>query len=243
MQRNCEASLKCLQSKGYATNLQVNATVVEGLPDIQTEASGKKGGDNVEPARLAPMEPPEPLKEFHHKPAYHDFGWWPTFHPDSQQFQRCQVNASESHFYPFPLDGRFHYAPFHVFPQGYPYDYQAQEFQYFVVIDFEATCDMGKNPHPQEIIEFPSVLVNSVTGQLEACFQTYVRPTCNQLLSDFCKDLTGIQQIQLLDDEEWTISENDMLASEMTGQMGPEVALSKWPNEVLDSKLEAEAQG
>ncbi|KAI5436845.1 hypothetical protein KIW84_023101 [Lathyrus oleraceus] len=31
---------------------------------------------------------------------------------------------------------------------------------------------------------------------LEACFQTYVKPTCNQLLSDFCKDLTGIQQIQ-----------------------------------------------
>jgi ERI1 exoribonuclease 2 len=39
--------------------------------------------------------------------------------------------------------------------------------------------------------------VSSVTGQLEACFQTYVRPTCNQLLSDFCKDLTGIQQIQV----------------------------------------------
>ncbi|KAF2299283.1 hypothetical protein GH714_031271 [Hevea brasiliensis] len=37
----------------------------------------------------------------------------------------------------------------------------------------------------------------SATGQLEACFETYVRPTCNQLLSDFCKDLTGIQQIQV----------------------------------------------
>ena len=51
-----------------------------------------------------------------------------------------------------------------------------------MVIDFEATCDEGKNPHPQEIIEFPSVIMNS---QLEACFQTYVRPTCNQILSDF----------------------------------------------------------
>ncbi|KAJ4846290.1 hypothetical protein Tsubulata_008813, partial [Turnera subulata] len=30
-----------------------------------------------------------------------------------------------------------------------------------------------KNPHPQEIIEFPSVIVSSVIGQLEACFQTY----------------------------------------------------------------------
>ncbi|KAJ6704855.1 3'-5' EXONUCLEASE ERI1-RELATED [Salix purpurea] len=42
-------------------------------------------------------------------------------------------------------------------------------------------------------------------GQLEACFQTYVRPTCNQLLSEFCKDLTGIQQIQV--DRGVTLSE------------------------------------
>ncbi|KAL8529277.1 hypothetical protein ACS0TY_006633 [Phlomoides rotata] len=86
-----------------------------------------------------------------------------------------------------------------------PYDHLLQDFQYFVVIDFEATCDKGKNPHPQEIIEFPSVIVNSITGQLEACFQTYVRPTCNQVLTDFCKDLTGIQQIQV--DRGVTLSE------------------------------------
>ncbi|ESR45654.1 hypothetical protein CICLE_v10001735mg [Citrus x clementina] len=87
----------------------------------------------------------------------------------------------------------------------YPDSQKPQEFQYFVVIDFEATCDKDKNPYPQEIIEFPSVIVSSVTGQLEACFQTYVRPTCNQLLSDFCKDLTGIQQIQV--DRGVTLSE------------------------------------
>jgi len=65
------------------------------------------------------------------------------------------------------------------------------------VIDFEATCDKEKNPHPQEIIEFPSVLVNSRTGQLEDCFQIYVRPTHNLLLTEFCKELTGIQQSQV----------------------------------------------
>ena len=81
--------------------------------------------------------------------------------------------------------------------QGHPHDFQFQDFQYFVVIDFEATCDKDRNPHPQEIIEFPSVIVSSVTGQLESNFQTYVRPTCNQHLSDFCKDLTGIQQFQV----------------------------------------------
>ncbi|XP_056682543.1 uncharacterized protein [Spinacia oleracea] len=47
------------------------------------------------------------------------------------------------------------------------------------------------NSHPQEIIEFPSVVVNSRTGQLEDCFQMYVRPTHHNLLSDFCKSLTG----------------------------------------------------
>jgi len=84
-----------------------------------------------------------------------------------------------------------------MLPQGHPHDAQLQEFQYFVVIDFEATCDKVNNPFPQEIIEFPSVLVNSATGKLEECFQTYVRPTYHQFLTDFCKELTGIQQIQV----------------------------------------------
>ncbi|KAK6121556.1 hypothetical protein DH2020_044701 [Rehmannia glutinosa] len=86
-----------------------------------------------------------------------------------------------------------------MFPETYPYDhhYRFQNFEYFVVMDFEATCDKDKPPFPQEIIEFPSVVVGSATGQLEACFQTYVRPTCNRILTDFCKDLTGIQQVQV----------------------------------------------
>ncbi|XP_073121292.1 uncharacterized protein [Henckelia pumila] len=75
--------------------------------------------------------------------------------------------------------------------------HRRQDFQYFVVIDFEATCDKVWGRHPQEIIEFPSVIVNGSTGQLEACFQIYVRPTGNRILSDFCKDLTGIQQTQV----------------------------------------------
>ncbi|KAJ6945342.1 hypothetical protein NC651_000408 [Populus alba x Populus x berolinensis] len=103
--------------------------------------------------------------------------------------QQRQMNCFESQFYPFPSETQFQCAPFSMFSQGYPFEIQFQDFQYFVVIDFEATCDQERNPHPQEIIEFPSVIVSSVTGQLEACFQTYVRPTCNQLLCDFCKDL------------------------------------------------------
>ena len=96
-----------------------------------------------------------------------------------------------------PFGNQLHYIPITMFPQGYPNGFQYQEFLYFFIIDFEATCDNDKNPHPQEIIEFPSIIVSSVTSQLEVCFQTYVRPTCNQLLSFFCKELTGIQQIQV----------------------------------------------
>ena len=76
-------------------------------------------------------------------------------------------------------------------------DCVSQEFEYFVVIDFEATCDKETIPHPQEIIEFPSVVVNGRTGRIEGCFQCYVRPTHHQLLTGFCKELTGIKQSQV----------------------------------------------
>ncbi|KAK9673572.1 hypothetical protein RND81_12G175900 [Saponaria officinalis] len=95
---------------------------------------------------------------------------------------------------------RTHWFPPHLVrmvPQNHAPEYTIQEFDYFVVIDFEATCDKLKNPHPQEIIEFPSVLVNGRTGQIEDSFRTYVRPTHHQQLTDFCKHLTGIQQSQV----------------------------------------------
>jgi len=180
-----EASMKCLQSKGSPYILQCNGSPVEA-------------GDIVESGRSLSSISLEPSNELRKKATYQrDFGMWSSFHPESNNLPQRQLNAFESQFHPFPVDNRFQYAPLNMFPQNYPYEHQFQNFQYFVVIDFEATCDKEKNPHPQEIIEFPSVIVSSMTGQLEGCFQTYVKPTCNQLLSDFCKDLTGIQQIQV----------------------------------------------
>eukprot|EP00258_Populus_trichocarpa_P037430 XP_024453449.1 uncharacterized protein LOC7460254 isoform X1 [Populus trichocarpa] len=200
MQRSCEASLKCLQIKGFPYG-----NTFESFR-FKEEIGAHPGRDVVEPVHSLSSEFLELPSEFQNKPAYHhDFGSWSTFYPDSQKMPPCQMNCFESQFYPFPLETRFQYAPFNMFSQGYPCEIQLQDFQYFVVIDFEATCDKERNPHPQEIIEFPSVIVSSVTGQLEACFQTYVRPTCNQHLSDFCKDLTGIQQIQV--DRGVTLSE------------------------------------
>ncbi|KAI9111307.1 hypothetical protein K1719_017719 [Acacia pycnantha] len=202
----CEAPLKCLQSKGFPCNLQYNGSSKDGFMELKSEPVTHQAGEVAVPDCPISIELLEPSKEFHSKHNYqYDYSAWTNYYFNSQKMQQCQMNAFDGHFYPFPIESQFQYVPINLFAPGRPHDFQYQEFQYFVVIDFEATCDKDKNPHPQEIIEFPSVIVNSVTGQLEACFQTYVRPTCNQLLSDFCKDLTGIQQIQV--DRGVTLSE------------------------------------
>jgi len=71
---------------------------------------------------------------------------------------------------------------------------KSQHWEYFCVLDFEATCEENKRISPQEIIEWPTVLVNARTMEAEAEFHTYVKPTHNPTLSQFCTDLTGIQQ-------------------------------------------------
>lgn len=71
---------------------------------------------------------------------------------------------------------------------------KAQHFDYFCILDFEATCENGRKIVPQEIIEFPTVLLNAKTLEVEEEFQVYVKPTVNPRLSAFCKELTGIQQ-------------------------------------------------
>eukprot|EP00249_Psilotum_nudum_P005075 c18551_g1_i1 orf=339-1553(-) len=72
-----------------------------------------------------------------------------------------------------------------------------QEFSYLVVIDFEATCDRNVILSPQEIIEFPSVLVSCERLQVEDIFHTYVKPVYHPILTKFCRTLTGIFQCQV----------------------------------------------
>ena len=69
-----------------------------------------------------------------------------------------------------------------------------QPFEYFVVLDFEATCDRPQAPVPQEIIEFPSVLLSGRTFEVIDEFRSFVRPKFNPQLSPFCTELTGITQ-------------------------------------------------
>jgi len=65
------------------------------------------------------------------------------------------------------------------------------------VLDFEATCDKSRAFGPQEIIEFPAVLLNPESLAIESEIQQYVRPVQNPTLTAFCTELTGIQQVSL----------------------------------------------
>lgn len=70
----------------------------------------------------------------------------------------------------------------------------SKKVDYLCVLDFEATCCRGIQPKPQEIIEFPTLLLNVGTGEVEQVFHYYIRPDVHPRLSDFCTELTGITQ-------------------------------------------------
>lgn len=72
-----------------------------------------------------------------------------------------------------------------------------QAFDYYVVLDFEATCDQGPAPDPQEIIEYPSLLLDGANMEPVDEFQSFVRPRHNPVLTGFCTELTGITQEQV----------------------------------------------
>ena len=88
-----------------------------------------------------------------------------------------------------------------------------QKFDYFLVLDFEATCEENNRSFPNEIIEFPTVLVDAKTLQTVAEFRQFVKPGLNPTvrkklqipnnllticqLTKFCTDLTGITQEQV----------------------------------------------
>ncbi|XP_076004118.1 ERI1 exoribonuclease 2 [Genypterus blacodes] len=72
-----------------------------------------------------------------------------------------------------------------------------QILSYLIVIDFESTCWREKSNKSQEIIEFPAVLLNTSTGEVESEFHAYVQPHEHPILSAFCTELTGITQAQV----------------------------------------------
>ncbi|KAF8630061.1 hypothetical protein AX15_003121 [Amanita polypyramis BW_CC] len=82
-----------------------------------------------------------------------------------------------------------------------------QPIDAFLVLDVEATCRQGGGlDFPNEIIEFPICLLrwkdrtpDNHSSKLEvvAKFRSFVRPSWRPILTEFCKELTGITQDQV----------------------------------------------
>ncbi|KAJ1496420.1 ribonuclease H-like domain-containing protein, partial [Baffinella frigidus] len=64
-------------------------------------------------------------------------------------------------------------------------------------LNLQATCDERKGFAPMEIIELPVVLIELCGAQVVDEFRTFVRPTVHPVLTDFCRELTGISQEQV----------------------------------------------
>jgi inhibitor of KinA sporulation pathway (predicted exonuclease) len=62
-----------------------------------------------------------------------------------------------------------------------------------VIFDLEATCWRLRRPPRQEIIEIGAVMVSDA-GEIVGEFDRFIRPKLNPKLSEFCKELTSIQQ-------------------------------------------------
>lgn len=75
-----------------------------------------------------------------------------------------------------------------------------RNFEYLLVLDFEATCEKGSVPITQEIIEFPCIALNTHDWKVKDVFHRYVKPRMHPNLSTFCTELTGIIQ-EMIDDE------------------------------------------
>ena len=72
-------------------------------------------------------------------------------------------------------------------------------FDRLVILDFEATCQANSVPDPQEIIEFPSVLLDLREDRIVDEFTSFVRPIQHPKLSEFCTELTSIRQEHVAD--------------------------------------------
>jgi inhibitor of KinA sporulation pathway (predicted exonuclease) len=67
-------------------------------------------------------------------------------------------------------------------------------FTHYCVVDFEATCMESRVIRPQEIIEFPAVMLSAASLEVVTEFHSYVRPLFHPTLTEFCTNLTGITQ-------------------------------------------------
>ena len=74
-----------------------------------------------------------------------------------------------------------------------------QHYNYYLVVDLEATCcDRGNiRKEEMEIIEIGAVMVHSESLSIVDEFQSFVKPIRHPILTEFCKSLTSIFQAQV----------------------------------------------
>ena len=78
-----------------------------------------------------------------------------------------------------------------------------QKFKHFLVLDFEANCLRGEQIDPQEIIEFPCLMVDSEDFSVVSQFHQYVKPVGVASITPFCTELTGITQDMVETEPTW----------------------------------------
>lgn len=67
----------------------------------------------------------------------------------------------------------------------------------YLILDIEATCWKTMPPDPRtEIIELGAFRVNQF-GEVRGKFSRFVKPVLNPTLSDFCRELTSIEQVDV----------------------------------------------
>jgi inhibitor of KinA sporulation pathway (predicted exonuclease) len=73
------------------------------------------------------------------------------------------------------------------------------KYQHILVVDLEATCcDLKSIPrHQMETIEIGAVMVNTANLEIVDEFQTFVKPLRHPVLTEFCRQLTSITQLQV----------------------------------------------
>ena len=72
-----------------------------------------------------------------------------------------------------------------------------------MVLDFEANCLRGEQIDPQEIIEFPCLMVDSENFTVVSKFHHYVKPVGEANITPFCTELTGITQDMVAMEPTW----------------------------------------
>ena len=73
-----------------------------------------------------------------------------------------------------------------------------EQIMIFIIVDLEATCwDKPTDRSKMEIIEIGAVRLESANAPPSDEFSAFVKPVVEPTLSDFCKQLTSIEQSQV----------------------------------------------